>query len=363
MRKKLFLALVVVLACAGGFIAGRLLQADPAAAVVAVVPAEPADPAALALLGDWSGLPIFRRGRYRQQSSEDRSTGVAVPLELWANGNKDMNNFVCAGDGAEGPRDDPAFVLDLERCPEPYVKGFVMARFEGSGRLARLWLTASSLRRPRLGPSEVVRIYVDDGRAPVVRVLLDELVEGRAGEIFAAPFGAGSGRYLAWYYPVVFGKKLIVTLDRLGPRDLYFHQTAVVLDDPPVPRRAAPARLPARDQVIGLLRSAPPARGTARSPKPISLPARQSATVLDIAGPATIVSTRLRLARAHLGRLDGALLTLRWDGQEPAAAVPLSYLFVTGEAAPTVASPALGAEIDGAEVVLQCPCGSARWFP
>ena len=157
-RRRAVLVVVTVAVVVGGYRLGRLLRPGPPQSVIAE---ETADEQALATMTDWSALPVFAEGIYRQQSSADRATGKPVMQPLWENGNRDMNNFLCASDSAEAPKSRVPFVLDLNSCPEAYVRGFVMARFEGSGRLSRVWLTAASIRR-NAADRELVRIYVDD---------------------------------------------------------------------------------------------------------------------------------------------------------------------------------------------------------
>ncbi len=332
----------------GAYTCGKLLSPPGEIDRVAV---ELADEQALDRMADWSQLPVLGTGRYRQQSSEDRGTSGLAPIVLWQRGNRDMNHFICAGSETEPPAPEAPFVLDLEQCPERYVRGFVMARFEGSGRLARIWMTAASFRK-RPPDHEVLRIYVDQGHQPVVQAPLSRVLDGSAGEMFGTPFGAGSSRRLAWYYPVVFGQKLIVSIDRLEPRDLYFHQTAVVLDAEQRPRRAASRRLAARDDVLKLLRSAVPMVGTPQTRR-VSLYPRQSVKTHQLTGPATIVNARARVARDQLDALETIILQVRWDHAELAAVeLPLSLLFGAADAAPTDGSLALGATIVGRDIVL-----------
>jgi hypothetical protein len=338
------LCVLVVPGCRGGRWGGGCTPKT-------VVPDELADDQALTALSGWDGLPVLAQGRYRQQSSEDRLTGAPVPLPLWRNGNRDMNNFICASDDAEPGRGDGEFVLDQPRCAESYVQGYVVARFEGSGRLSRIWLTAGSLRT-RPADREIFRLYVDDRRAPLLQTPLSRLLDGSAGEMFGRPFGAGATARMAWYYPVVFGSKLIVTLDRLDPKDLYFHQTSVVLDEPARARAAATSRLPQRDGARSLLRSEGRPADVPRGP-PLTLQPAESRRVHDLAGPATVVDARVRVGLADVARLGEIVLQVRWDEQAtPAIALPLDLLWATTQGVAEQSSLALGAKLDGAEVVL-----------
>ncbi|MBW2455055.1 MAG: DUF2961 domain-containing protein [Deltaproteobacteria bacterium] len=326
---------------------------------------ELADEAALDTLSDWAGLPVLRTGTYRQQSSEDRDTGERAPIALWRRGNRDMNHFVCASADADPPRDQTVFVVDQEQCAEPYVRGYVLSRFVGAGRLARLWMTAASFRQ-KPPDREVLRIYVDDRREPVVEAALSRVLDGTAGEMFARPFGAGSFRRMAWYYPVVFANKLIVSIDHLDSRDLYFHQTGVVLDEKQRVRRAPRRRLTGRDDVLHLLRSSEPMKGTART-KRVSLGPDDTVETHQLTGPATIVEARTRVAREALDKLARVTLQARWDdAADPAIDLPLSVLYGATAAPPADPSLDLGGTREGNDVILSLrlpmPFASqARW--
>lgn len=358
MRLEAAIAALWLWTAAAGCSCGELFgSGDPPS----VVPAECTDDAALLAMSDWARLPVLGSGIYRQQSSEDRATGETPRVPLWRNGNRDMNNFRCASDDAEPkPGRDP-FVLDQPRCAESYVRGYVMSRFEGSGRLARIWMTAASVRRGA-ADREVLRIYVDDQPKPLIQVPWSKALDGSAGEIFGTPFGAGSGRRMAWYYPVVFSTKLIVTLDRLSPKDLYFHQTAVVLDEQPRPRKRAAARLSARDAARQALKAIAAPRGTARVAK-ISLEPTERKTALELTGPATIVAVTARVATARARELEKVQLEVRWDHAEDAAiALPLLELFAAADSIPEEPSHALGARVmgDQLELALRLPMPLAR---
>jgi hypothetical protein len=312
-----------------------------------IVPAETADADALDLLGDWKRLPVLGDGIYLQMSSAElRDLPQYDIFPLLAERNRDMNNFLCASPDAE--RGMPELVPvtpELASCPEAYVRGLVMARFEGSGRLTRVWLTSLSLAL-HLPGREVLRIYLDDEPEPLLQVPLARALDGSAGEIFAPPFGAGSPFHLSWYYPVVFESKLVVALDGLGALDLYYHQTDAVLDRQPVERRAAASRLDSRDRAAALLRGETGPRTTGRG-GPLALDPRARATALDLQGPGTIREIRLR--SSSLSALEPVRLSVYWDdAEQPAVDLPLLDLFAAGlEPLSGLAGPALLAEVEG----------------
>ncbi len=295
---------------------------------------ELADEASLARLTDLRGLAVFGQDRYFQTGSWDRETGATPPASFVDRGNRDMNHFACKG--AEGSVSEGQIVppiYDIDICPEAYVRGVALARIEGSGRLARLWLTASSLRHGAVANDEIFRIWVDDDPNPVVEEPLSAIIDGSAGEMFAPPFGDGPGNHVAWYYPVVFAKKLVVGLDNLGPLEYYYDQVAVVLDPEPVARKAASTRLSLRDQAISVLSSTENGAitGEPLAPKtPFSLMPGQTLALFDLSGPATIHALRLEVAEAMRPMLSNVALRVTWDDAAvPAMDLPLADLFAS----------------------------------
>jgi hypothetical protein len=274
---------------------------------------EPADEEALLELA--APLARLGGGRWLRFSSEERP-GAPGPeaFPILARGNKDMNNFVCRSPDAVvlGPQIVPHHV-DLPACADP-VRGFVLARVEGSGRLARVWLTTGARLLAPGGP-EVLRVYVDGEL--LLETPLDDALSGAASELFAPPFGAGSAGHLAWYYPVVFGERLVVTLDRLASLDLVYYQVDVLVDDPPRRRRAAGARLAARDEARAALEGgADPALA---GPLAVTVDGEALATRLE--GPATITSIAVRGAERERLTLEAV-----WDGGAQALRVPLALV-------------------------------------
>jgi hypothetical protein len=303
---------------------------------------EVADERALARLSDWRRLPVLGdSARYTQQSSYDRgSTDSSFPLS--DHGNRDFNNFVCASADAQLSSNQIApFKYDLPACPESYVRGAVLSRFEGAGHMLRMWLGAQSLMSG--APSNMqLRIYVDDDPRPRIDVPLAALLDGSAGEIFAAPFGAGSPLRMAWYYPVSFRKKLIVALDQVGDLDEVFYQCDVVAD-PESTQPLPAARLDQRElalQQLGAVFHPAGSQPLLREPARLSLAAgaRQQ---LELSGPATIDEFRVRLREVDLSLLGTLRVRVRWDGaQTPAIDLSLADL-LGGSVPPAVSSLAL----------------------
>ena len=334
MKKELYLLMGLA------FVAG--CGAEPTNKPLPVVTGtreELADEAALELYLDPLRSPIFGNGKYFQTGSFDRETGAPVPADFVARGNRDMNHFACRG--KEASVSDAQIIppiYDVEVCPESYVKGVALARIEGSGRLARFWMTASSLRHGAVANDEIFRVWVDDDPNPVVEEPLAAIIDGSAGEMFALPFGDGPGDHVAWYYPVVFGKKIIVGLDNLGPVEYYYDQVAVVLDSEPVARKAAPKRLELRESVSRYL-TATRTGGDIIAPLiqrvAASLMSGQTTTLVELTGPATMSALRLAIAKDVWPLLQQVELQVTWDdGAMPAMSLPMSDLFASSLEAP-----------------------------
>ncbi|MDI3291495.1 DUF2961 domain-containing protein [Polyangium sp. 15x6] len=318
---------------------------------------ELADEAALAALADFRALPVFGEGRYVQTGSQDRLSGAPAPSDFVERGNRDMNHFVCRGREASVSEIQliPP-IYDEAECPEAYVRGVVLSRFSGSGYLSRLWLTASSLRNGLVANDEVLRIWVDDEENPVVEEPLAAVIDGTAGEMFAPPFGDGPGNHVAWYYPVVFSKKIVIALDGLGPLEYYYHQAGAVLSPEAEPRKAAEARLAARDQAISVLSST--AEGAIPgeplvAPEVVALEPGQTTPLADLAGPSTIHAFSIEIAEAQFAALRDVTLSVTWDDEAaPAILLPFSDLFAATLDPPEDASLALAGSKAGGMVRL-----------
>ena len=320
--------------------------------------AELADERALAALSAFRAMPVLGEGRTRETGSQDRGTGAPVPVPLLGNSNRDMNNFVCASaDATIAEAQLMPFTFDETACPERYVRGAVLARFEGAGALVRLWLTMLSIRSGGVADEEVLRIYIDDAPAPVVEAKLAAILDGTAGEMFAPPFSTGAGDHLAWYYPVVFARKLVIALDQLGPLDLYYHQATAVLDPPGTTRGAAPERLPARDAAIAALRATEdgpiPGGQALLEERVVTLPPGAPTLIADLPGPATIDELRLVAPIDAIPSLADVDVSVVWDGAaSPAMALPLAELFAAALAPPAGASLPLSGKSSGGDAVL-----------
>lgn len=317
---------------------------------------ELSDAAGLRKLGRWEALPELptASGRYVQQSSRDRGTDDAS-FPLSGAGNRDFNNFLCASADAQlDPDQITPFHFDQAECEEDYVQGAVLARFEGAGRMVRMWLGMLSLMFGE-ADDEVLRLYVDDEPTPRVEVLLRDALDGRAGEIFAPPFGAGSPRRLAWYYPVAFGQKLIVALDRLGPSDAYYHHVDVVLDDAAPPEAVGQQRLAERDAAaaqLGALYRPAGERPLLGAIERVALGTFGTQRVQQ-SGPGTVHELRVHVAESALAALATVQLSVRWDGAAGAAIdLPLLELFGSSLTPPERPSAALTSFVEGDDRVL-----------
>jgi hypothetical protein len=313
---------------------------------------ETADAEALSLLADWSELPVLATGQYQQQSSHDRGQNSLTEATVWpvtAHGNRDLDNFICkSADADTGSAPTIGFQFDAAKCPEPYVHGVMLARFQGSGRMTRFWLTADALSSDGgTLTEEVLRIYVDDNPRAVVQVPLEQVRTGAAGEIFTTPFGATSKSYIAWYYPIAFNSKLVVVLDRL--RSEYWYQVDAALDAQPRHRVVPRQRLSQRDAAHALLAGASPVPAAAASlhVEQLALAAGEQ-RALSLSGPAMVEELRLRVPKDKLATLAGVRISARWDGAaQPAVDVPLLDLFAASHAVVAKNNLALAASVDG----------------
>lgn len=312
-----------------------------------------ADTRGLERLSDWRQLPSLATSlRYEQQTSRDRGTHDTT-LPLSDHGNRDFNNFVCAStDASIGPHQATPLFFDEPSC-ESYVKGVVLARFTGSGRMVRMWLGMLSLAGPPTD-EEQLRIYVDDAPTPRLDMPLSAALGGSAGPELAPPFGAGSPRRLAWYFPVAFEHKLMVALDHVGNLDATYYQCDVVRgEEIEYPDRDAGARLIAK--AAGQLTAAQPAEGaTLEDLESLQLDLGPGeARALQVDGPTTIHSLEVTVSDSARSSLAQLTLQARWDGAaEPAIALTLRDLLGAGDTAPEGSSLALQSERSGDDTVL-----------
>jgi hypothetical protein len=313
------LGVAAILSCGGD---------KPGGARANVCSVEPADEAALLGLASWTDLPTFHAGTHLHVTSTDRG-GISFPPQ--APDNRDYNNFVCQGRIAGAI--DPSLSFDTPTCPESYVKGFVGARVEGSGRLARLWATGVDTTSGAPLEDAIVRIYVDDEPDPCIELTIaDAKRPPPTMDIFAVPFGENTDNDLAWYYPVVFSKKLIFSIDNI-PHNLTWYQADFVVDEQPTRHERAGERLPARDEAKTLLASvgAPVPQATPLLPDTaVALPTDLPVTVASLTGPSVVHSLRVRVADAAVAALNQIDVAVTWDGEpSPAIAMTLGDLFAT----------------------------------
>jgi hypothetical protein len=315
---------------------------------------ETADADSLNLLADWSRLPVFGTGQYQQLSSHDRGQNSATEASLFpvtAHGNRDMNNFICKSADADtgtGSGLATPYQFDGAKCPETYLRGVLLARFEGSGRMTRLWMTGDALvTKSAAFSDEMLRIYVDDNPRALVQLPAQQVLTGAAGEIFTTPFGATSKSFIAWHYPIAFSHKLAVVLDHL--RGQYYYQIDAVLDALAQRRVVPRQRLGQRDAAHALLAGTSPSAAAAITlhSEQLTLGAgEQRAVALD--GPATIEELRLRVAKDQLSSLADVHISVLWDGATQAAIdVPILDLFAASHAVSASSSLALATSVDG----------------
>jgi hypothetical protein len=329
-------------------------RTDPAGDTETVLAAEMADMDALRRLAQWNKLPVFAAGVLREQNAQDRGTGTRDEMALWpalTDGNRDLSNFICRGAQATVSVGTIAYLYDEPSCAEDYVRGVEMARFTGSGRMVRLWMTATGVTPGVEVRDEWLRIYVDDNPRPIAQLRVDQLLGGAPDEIFSTPFGSGARSSVAWHYPVVFSTKLVVALDHLGSD--YFYEIDAVLDDAPQQRVAGGKRRASRDPAHARLSNPSPVPTDAvmLGQEVIALGASQQHHV-ELTGPATISELSLRVAQGKLAALSGVRIVAHWDDAATAAIdVPILSLFAAVAAAPNPGSLALTSRVDGNDQV------------
>lgn len=330
-----------------------------------IVPEETATVQSLAEMSDLSTLPSFKQGRYIQFSSYQRADSSEPPggfiekylPDYWPlgwPGNYDSNHFVCHSEDAEIAQFIIApYRFEEESCEEDYIKGAVMARFEGSGTLSRFWMTQLSAPSG-LNANEILRIYRDDQPEPILQVMLKEIYSGDAGEIFAKPFGAEKKDFINWNYPIDFNSKLIVTLDRLGiPFDLYYYQVDAVLD--PVPTEKSPSETPLAErndaqQFLNNFSGAALIDTDAASiVREFNQNSASSPNPLSIAGPGTIQGLQIDYHPEDHNALVNASISITWDESSVAAiSMPLLDFFSARQVIPPAQQYLLTSEQDEA---------------
>ncbi|MDB4990111.1 MAG: hypothetical protein JWN04_5289 [Myxococcaceae bacterium] len=313
---------------------------------------ELADAVSLARLAEGRAeIAVFGDHRFELQSSEDRQTGEHSMLFLLQNGNRDMSNFVCRSVDAKIGATYPAPHYDLPACPEAWVEGVVLARFEGAGTLSRLWLASKTIAHA-LPDQTRVRIYRDRQRDPVVDMPLRELLDGE-NPVFAAPFGMPQQTQVGWYYPVVFSDGLIIAIDEVPRLDAVYYQAQVTRDGAHAssPTALVQQREHARRALMAPMVSVPEPRF-----ERVMLAPGAERVVFEQRGPATIEA--FSLTTPSLALLEPIRVRVFWDGaDEPAIDLPARELFGSALAAPEVASSWLAAQQvhDGLRLTLALP--------
>lgn len=301
--------------------AGPDAEAD--AAVPTLLDDELADPEVLGLWGDWSQVPRLDGRRVDEASTTDRGDGAAQPLALLGNGNKDLNNFVCKSADATPLDADPIVPhrFDLDACPDPWVTGWVLARFDGfGGYVSRLWLTTFAMQNGG-GGSEILRVYRDDDRTPAIQAPVRDLADGVVLPFFAWPRSAYQPVSLVLRHPIVFDHRLVVTIDRLSWVTPYWAQVDVQRTGESRPRYEGPPL----DELRGTAQSLEPGGGVEIAHEDLTVPAGGEALVLALSAAGTVHRIAVTVLPVALGEL---WLVASWDATaEPAIDAPLASLF------------------------------------
>lgn len=313
-----------------------------------IIPEETATSATLSEMANLSTLPIFKDNKYIRFSSHQREDGAEPPggfvekylPDYWVLGwplNYDSNHFLCRSANAEIAQFIVApYRFDERICDEDYVKGAMMARFEGSGTLTRFWMTQLSAPSG-LNANEILRIYKDDDPTPILQVMLKEVYNGSADEIFAKPFGSEKKDFINWNYPIDFNSKLIITIDRLGiPFDLYYYQVDAVLENSPIEKQVSDTALPERKNAQQFLNTFDALSQSEGDTQRITHSfAENTTSTLQVEGPGTFETVQINFLPEDYEALSSATIKINWDGTSTAAVdMPLLDLFNARQAVP-----------------------------
>ena len=291
-----------------------------------IVPIETSDEETLSQLFNYEEIPIFKDDIYVFQSSSMRKEYPRIFYDfihnyleqnnvLFFKGNLDANNFICKSINSNISLWKISLPLfDLKECPETYIKGVVLSRFEGSGKMIRFWFTQATIG---MVDDEVLRIYVDENQDPFIQIPLKKLYDGSLGEIFSAPFGAQASQYILWYYPVVFSSKLILTLDNIGPIDHYYHQTNVKLDSMKKKRIVPDTKLEIREKVKSFIFNYN--SKTYNEFINYEYNSNEKIEKYNLNGSYTIHQLELEFDKEDISNLSNSILSINWDNSEKEA--------------------------------------------
>ncbi len=211
----------------------------------------------------------------------------------------------------------------------------VMAEAEGAGAITRIW----SAR-----PLGTVRIYIDDFETPAIEGSMEELL-GETHPSFGAPFGYVVARGANLYFPIPFSSRMRVTTDTGdGDPGLYYHVNYRLYEHRVAVEPWSAAAMSAASEDIARTRSAltDPASIVTGDRQVLTLPATISAPE----GGGVIRRLELRAPGASAEALRGAVLVMRFDGQETVR-TPVGDFFGTGPGANELATLALEVSADG----------------
>lgn len=290
-----------------------------------------------------------------QHSSEARGwAGISASDYVQTANNIDFNNFICKNSNAADYFPDfyyYRYTIDEPACQEEYIQGYVMARFEGSGRMNRLWIVT----KPDVS-NEILRVYIDDMPEPFIQVKIKDILSGNAGTLFKEPFLEKTFSKLVWMYPAVFSSKFIISIDRLA-LDMFYYQVDAVKDRSLIDREAEFPVCEIRDSAISMLSADSPSTGAGETINIALMPGEQEA-VLNTPGPGTVQSCTVRFAEIMKAQMEEVTLSVWWDDNDSAGIdVPLLDIFSASLSLPNNSSLALrgGSNAGQAELSLRLP--------
>ena len=206
--------------------------------------------------------------------------------------------------------------------------GLVLADLTGPGVIYRVWTPT---------PTEDVLEFLFDGESqPRVAVKFRELFLGRQPGFPRPLVGFGAGGYYC-YVPMPFAKSCVV---RMRAAKVQFYQINYALYGPQTPvttfRPEPSAAEPARAQACDLLRhsgadisrwTAPPGAEVRVARANVTLAPNSTATLFQSDSGGRIVGLRISPASAVAGKARDLLLSIAFDGDEPAVLCPLGDFF------------------------------------
>jgi len=275
----------------------------------------------LRALVDLDRLPTIEEGTScKQFSSYDRASRYDAEKDEYVNW------------GANG---DSGHYLRVEPNGEA-----VMAEMDGPGAIVRIWSA---------NPAGTIRFYLDGAAKPTFEWPFASLFANKVPP-FVPPIAGMGGRGANTFFPIPYARSCKVTADK-AHRQYYHIGYKTYPKGTPVKSLTLPlseTETKTLDEVLRAWKSCGAAEEIDAKANVRDLPPGKAVTLIELDGPATIVSFRARLASDERWALRRVLLQMHWDGEErPSVVCPLGDFFGTGYYANPYKSLPLGTGPDG----------------